>query len=433
MKGEETMKELLKNGMVYHQGVFSRLDVALDGGVIRGIGVSIPETNFDRVTNVSHLYIVPGFADVHVHLREPGFSYKERVSTGTLAGAHGGYTALCAMPNLQPPPDSLEHLQVQREIIARDAVVPVYPYGCLTVGQTGRGELADYESMAPYVPGFSDDGKGVQEEERMRSAMKRLAPLGKPVVAHCEDESLLRGGYIHDGAYARAHGHRGICSESEWGQVKRDLKLVEETGCRYHVCHVSARETVELIRQAKAKGLPVTCETAPHYLVLCDEDLQEEGRFKMNPPLRSREDMLALRQGILDGTIDCVATDHAPHTAEEKGKGLEGSLMGIVGLETAFPVLYTRLVLPGLLTLEELVERMAVRPREIFSLPGGSIEEGEPADLAFLDLETEYTIDPESFCSMGRSTPFAGWRVRGQAVRTMVNGRTVWEKHSTEK
>ena len=425
------MKELLKGGMVYRQGAFSRLDVALEGGVISGVGVSISPDGFDRVTDLSPFYLVPGFADVHVHLREPGFSYKERVATGTLAGARGGYTALCAMPNLQPPPDSLPHLRAQQEIIARDAVVRVYPYGCLTVGQTGRGELVDYESMAPCVPGFSDDGKGVQEEARMRAAMKRLAPLGKPVVAHCEDESLLNGGYIHDGAYARAHGHRGICSRSEWGQVERDLRLVEETGCPYHVCHGSTKETVELIRRAKAGGLPVTCETAPHYLTLCDEDLQEDGRFKMNPPLRGREDMLALRRGLLDGTIDCVATDHAPHTAEEKGKGLAGSLMGIVGLETAFPVLYTRLVLPGLLTLEELVDRMAVRPREIFRLPGGSIEAGEPADLAVLDLAEEYTIDPERFCSMGRSTPFAGWKVRGQAVRTMVNGRTVWEKPLT--
>ncbi len=427
------MKELLKGGMVYRQGAFSRLDVALEGGVISGVGVSISPDGFDRVADISPFYLVPGFADVHVHLREPGFSYKERVATGTLAGARGGYTALCAMPNLQPPPDSLPHLRAQQEIIARDAVVRVYPYGCLTVGQTGRGELVDYESMAPCVPGFSDDGKGVQEEARMRAAMKRLAPLGKPVVAHCEDESLLNGGYIHDGEYARAHGHRGICSRSEWGQVERDLRLVEETGCPYHVCHVSTKETVELIRRAKAEGLPVTCETAPHYLTLCDEDLQEDGRFKMNPPLRGREDMLALGRGLLDGTIDCVATDHAPHTAEEKGKGLAGSLMGIVGLETAFPVLYTRLVLPGLLTLGELVERMAVRPREIFRLPGGSIEAGEPADLAVLDLAEEYTIDPERFCSMGRSTPFAGWKVRGQAVRTMVNGRTVWEKPLTGK
>ena len=425
------MKELLKGGMVYRNGEFSRLDVALEGGVVRGLGVSISPEGFDRVTDLSSFHIVPGFADVHVHLREPGFSRKERIATGTLAGARGGYTALCAMPNLQPPPDSLPHLREEEELIARDARIPVYPYGCLTVGQTGRGELVDYEAMAPHVPGFSDDGKGVQEEERMRAAMKRLAPLGKPVVAHCEDESLLRGGYIHDGAYARAHGHRGISSESEWRQVERDLRLVEETGCRYHVCHVSAKETVELIRRAKEKGLPVSCETAPHYLTLCEEDLREEGRFKMNPPLRAREDMEALRRGLLDGTIDCVATDHAPHTAEEKDRGLAGSLMGIVGLETAFPVLYTRLVLPGILSLEGLVERMAVRPRELFRLPGGSITEGEPADLAVLDLSAEYTIDPERFCSMGRSTPFAGWKVRGQAVRTMANGRTVWEKPLT--
>ena len=422
------MKQLLTGGMAYTPTGFVLLDVAVNDGRISQIGAELSPDDETLVLDCSGKYIVPGFADVHVHLREPGFSYKETVATGTAAGARGGYTALCAMPNLNPPPDTPEHLEAEREAIRRDARIRVYPYGCITMGQTGRGAVTDLEALSRAgAVAFSDDGKGVQQEERMREAMERAAALGQMIVAHCEDESLLTGGWIHEGGYAAAHGHKGISSESEWKQVERDLKLAEETGCRYHVCHVSTRESVELIRQAKARGVQVTCETGPHYLVLCDEDLQEDGRFKMNPPLRGKEDRDALVAGLLDGTVDMIATDHAPHSAEEKGRGLEKSLMGIVGLETAFPVLYTHLVLPGILTLEQLVERMAVRPRQVFGLPGG-LEPGQPADLAVLELTEEYEIDPGTFLSMGRATPFAGWKVRGRNTMTMVNGRIVWQE-----
>ena len=374
--------------------------------------------------DASSFVILPGFVDVHVHLREPGFSYKETIRTGSLAAAHGGYTTVCAMPNLNPVPDSMETLQPELDAIQKDAVIRVLPYGAITKGEQG-GELADLDAMAPYVVGFSDDGKGVQDRDMMCRAMLEAKRLGKLIVAHCEDNSLLRGGYIHDGAYAKAHGHRGICSESEWRQVERDIKLAAETGCQYHVCHVSTKESVELIRRAKAAGLKVSGETAPHYLLLCDEDLQEDGRFKMNPPLRGREDREALRQAVADGTIEVIATDHAPHTAEQKSRGLAGSAMGIVGLECAFPLLYTYLVKPGLLTLEQLVERMSMAPRRIFGL-GGGLQAGEPADLTVFDLDAEYEIDPETFLSKGRATPFAGWRVAGRTLWTLVGGRTAY-------
>ena len=302
--------------------------------------------------------IVPGLCDVHVHFREPGFSYKETIASGSAAAAHGGYTAVCTMPNLDPVPDSAEHLQVQLDAIKCGAAIKVLPYGAITVGERGE-KLADMEAMSDKVCAFSDDGKGVQNDEMMREAMTAAKRLGKIIAAHCEDNSLLFGGYIHDGEYAKAHGHRGISSASEYKQIERDLRLAEETGCAYHVCHISTKESVELIRQAKARGVDVTCETAPHYLVLCDEDMQEDGRFKMNPPLRSLEDKQALIEGIKDGTIDMIATDHAPHSAEEKGRGLEKSLMGVVGLETAFPVLYTELVTKNIITLERLVELQA--------------------------------------------------------------------------
>lgn len=422
------MKRLLVGGMTYTPTGFFPLDVLIEDGRVVRIGRDISRSDSPAVLDCSGKYIVPGFADVHVHLREPGFSYKETVATGTAAGARGGYTALCSMPNLNPPPDTPEHLAVQLEAIRRDARIRVYPYGCITMGQTGRGEVTDMAALSQAgAVAFSDDGKGVQQEERMHEAMERAAALGQMIVAHCEDESLLTGGWIHEGVYAAAHGHKGISSASEWKQVERDLKLAEETGCRYHVCHVSTKESVELIRQAKARGVRVTCETGPHYLVLCDEDLQEDGRFKMNPPLRGKEDRDALIAGLLDGTVDMIATDHAPHSAEEKGRGLEKSLMGIVGLETAFPVLYTHLVLPGVLTLEQLVERMSVRPRQVFGLPGG-LEPGQPADLAVLELTEEYEIDPGTFLSMGRATPFAGWKVRGRNTMTMVEGQIVWQE-----
>lgn len=363
--------------------------------------------------------IVPGLCDVHVHFREPGFSYKETIASGSAAAAHGGYTAVCTMPNLDPVPDSAEHLQVQLDAIKRGAAIKVLPYGAITVGEKGE-KLADMEAMSDKVCAFSDDGKGVQNDEMMREAMTAAKRLGKIIAAHCEDNSLLFGGYIHDGEYARMHGHRGISSASEYKQIERDLRLAEETGCAYHVCHISTKESVELIRQAKAHGVNVTCETAPHYLVLCDEDMQEDGRFKMNPPLRSREDKKALIEGINDGTIDMIATDHAPHSAEEKGRGLEKSLMGIVGLETAFPVLYTELVTKNIITLDRLVELMSFKPKERFGIDTNN-------DFAVFDISEAYKIDPEDFLSMGRATPFAGREVFGRCLLTVHNGKVVYK------
>lgn len=363
--------------------------------------------------------IVPGLCDVHVHFREPGFSYKETIASGSAAAAHGGYTAVCTMPNLDPVPDSAEHLQVQLDAIKRGAAIKVLPYGAITVGEKGE-RLADMESISDKVCAFSDDGKGVQNDEMMREAMTAAKRLGKIIAAHCEDNSLLFGGYIHDGEYAKAHGHRGISSASEYKQIERDLRLAEETGCAYHVCHISTKESVELIRQAKARGVDVTCETAPHYLVLCDEDIQEDGRFKMNPPLRSREDKKALIEGIKDGTIDMIATDHAPHSAEEKGRGLEKSLMGVVGLETAFPVLYTELVMKNIITLDRLVELMSFKPKERFGIDTNN-------DFAVFDISEAYKIDPEDFLSMGRATPFAGREVFGRCLLTVHNGKVVYK------
>lgn len=363
--------------------------------------------------------IVPGLCDVHVHFREPGFSYKETIASGSAAAAHGGYTAVCTMPNLDPVPDSAEHLQVQLDAIKRGAAIKVLPYGAITVGEKGE-KLADMEAMSDKVCAFSDDGKGVQNDEMMREAMTAAKRLSKIIAAHCEDNSLLFGGYIHDGEYARMHGHRGISSASEYRQIERDLRLAEETGCAYHVCHISTKESVELIRQAKARGVNVTCETAPHYLVLCDEDMQEDGRFKMNPPLRSREDKKALIEGIKDGTIDMMATDHAPHSAEEKGRGLEKSLMGVVGLETAFPVLYTELVMKNIITLDRLVELMSFKPKERFGIDTNN-------DFAVFDISEAYKIDPEDFLSMGRATPFAGREVFGRCLLTVHNGKVVYK------
>lgn len=363
--------------------------------------------------------IVPGLCDVHVHFREPGFSYKETIASGSAAAAHGGYTAVCTMPNLDPVPDSAEHLQVQLDAIKRGAAIKVLPYGAITVGEKGE-RLADMEAISDKVCAFSDDGKGVQNDEMMREAMTAAKRLGKIIAAHCEDNSLLFGGYIHDGEYARMHGHRGISSASEYKQIERDLRLAEETGCAYHVCHISTKESVELIRQAKARGVDVTCETAPHYLVLCDEDMQEDGRFKMNPPLRSREDKKALIEGIKDGTIDMIATDHAPHSAEEKGRGLEKSLMGVVGLETAFPVLYTELVMKNIITLDRLVELMSFKPKERFGIDTNN-------DFAVFDISEAYKIDPEDFLSMGRATPFAGREVFGRCLLTVHNGKVVYK------
>ena len=368
----------------------------------------------------SSYVVFPGFCDVHVHFREPGFSYKETIESGSRAAARGGYTAVCTMPNLNPVPDSRENLQKQLEIIEKDACIHIYPYGAITVGEKGQ-TLADLKDMADNVIAFSDDGKGVQSDEMMRQAMCRAKALGKMIVAHCEVESLLRGGYIHDGQYAHTHGHRGICSESEYAQIERDLRLVEETGVAYHICHVSAKESVELIRQAKARGINVTAETGPHYLVMDDSDLQEEGRFKMNPPLRGKEDRQALIAGILDGTIDMIATDHAPHSAEEKERGLESSAFGIVGIETAFPVLYTHLVKPGILPLEKLIDLLANNPRKRFGIPLGE-------DYTVWDLEKTFTVDPEDFLSKGKATPFVGWELTGQCVMTVCDGKVVYRR-----
>ena len=371
---------------------------------------------FDPAVSYS---VFPGFCDVHVHLREPGFSYKETIHSGTAACARGGYTAVCSMPNLNPVPDSREHLDQQLRIIERDACIHVYPYGAITVGEKGE-QLADLTAMAPDVVGFSDDGRGVQRDEMMLKAMEEAKKLGKLIVAHCEVNELLRGGYIHEGAYAAAHGHRGICSESEWAQIARDIELVKKAGCAYHVCHISTKESVEIIRKAKAEGVNITCETGPHYLVMDDSFLQEDGRFKMNPPLRSPEDRLALIRGIQDGTIDMIATDHAPHSAEEKARGLEKSAFGVVGIETAFPICYTYLVKTGIITMERLIELLVDNPRKRFGLPLGT-------DYSIWDLDAEYEIDPAEFLSLGKATPFEGWRVQGKCLATVCDGKIVWQ------
>ena len=403
---------VLNNAQVFRSGVFSRNDVSvsLGGGVSRAVS--------PVCVDASSFVVLPGFVDVHVHLREPGFSYKETIRSGSLAAAHGGYTTVCAMPNLNPVPDSMEHLQPELDAIRRDAVIRVLPYGAITEGEKGE-KLADLDAMAPYVVAFSDDGKGVQDREMMRAAMLKAKQLGRLIVAHCEDNSLLHGGYIHDGAYAKAHGHRGICSESEWRPIQRDLELVRETGCGYHVCHISTKESVDLIRKAKAEGLDVTCETGPHYLLLDDSCLQEDGCFKMNPPLRDKADREALLEGLADGTIDMIATDHAPHSAEEKGRGLEKSAMGIVGLETAFPLLYTELVEPGVISMERLMELLHDAPCRRFNIP---------TDTGFtvFDLNDTYRIDPADFLSMGKATPFTGWEVQGRCLLTAAGETAVW-------
>lgn len=420
------MKMILKNAFVYNGNRIERADVWIADGRIIDISPDIGiQEDAVSIFEFDNCLILPGLIDVHVHLREPGFFYKESIATGTAAAAHGGYTAVCAMPNLDPPPDSLSNLAVQTECIRRDALVHVYPYGTITKGRKGV-QLSDFAALRGHVVAVSDDGSGVQSEEMMRAAMQMAARCHVILAAHCEDTALLHGGYIHDGAYAAAHGHAGICSESEWGQIARDLRLVRETGCAYHVCHVSTKESVELIRRAKAEGLDVTCETGPHYLLLCDGDLQEDGRFKMNPPLRSAEDRAALLEGVCDGTIDMIATDHAPHSAEEKGKGLAGSAMGIVGLETAFPLLYTYLVKKQRrLTLEQLIRLMHDNPAARFGI-GTPLQPGQPADLTVFDLHAESVIDPAQFLSKGKSTPFAGWRVQGRCRMTLVDGKMVW-------
>ncbi len=417
------MTYLLKNAVVYWNGNWEQRDIAIRDGIV----VSALETP-DVVFSLDKCYIFPGFTDVHVHFREPGFSYKETIASGSAAAARGGYTTVCTMPNLDPVPDSPAHLAQQLRLIRDTAKIHVVPYGAITVGRKGDC-LAELETMAADVCGFSDDGSGVQNDSIMRRAMQEARRLGKIIAAHCEDERLLRGGYIHDGKYAADRGHRGICSESEWGQIARDLELVRETGCAYHVCHISTKESVELIRKAKKEGLDVTCETGPHYLAFCDEQLKEDGRFKMNPPLRSAADRDALLEGVIDGTIDMIATDHAPHSVEEKSRGLADSAMGVVGLETAFPALYTWLVRQGYVSLERLMALLHDNPNRRFGF-ADTLAEGRPANLSVWDLGRSETVEPDRFQSMGRATPFAGVRLWGVCRMTFCDGELVWEENA---
>lgn len=415
---------VLKGGRVFSGGKSFEADVVVCGDRIAEVTPEAAILPGDKIVDCRGRWVSAGLVDLHVHLREPGFSSKETIATGTAAAAHGGFTTVCAMPNLEPAPDSLENLRRETAIIERDAVVKVLPYATITRRRAGR-EIVDFAALKPYVAAFSDDGSGVQDDDMMLAAMRAAAANDCIIAAHCEVNSLLHGGYIHDGAYAAAHGHKGISSESEWRQIERDIRLAEQTGCRYHVCHISTKESVALIRDAKRSGVRITCETGPHYLTMCDADLREEGRFKMNPPIRSAADRNALIEGVQDGTIDVIATDHAPHTAEEKSRGLAGSAMGVAGLETSFAVIYTKLVMAGIISPERMIELMAEAPRRIFAL-GGGLAAGEKADIAVFDLDNEFTVDPATFLSKGRSTPFEGWRLHGQTILTLVDGRTAY-------
>jgi len=417
---------LIKGAKVWTNGAFEVCDVRMCEGVLTELQPTIQPIEGEMVVLAEGKVLLPGLVDMHVHLREPGYGYKETIATGTAAAAKGGFTTVCTMPNLNPAPDSLANLEEQLRLIREEAKVEVLPYATITRERRG-GELIDYKSLAPYVAGFSDDGTGVQSQEVMSEAMAAIAQTGGLLAAHCEVESLLRGGYIHDGEWCKTHGHKGICSESEWREVERDIELAEQTGCRLHICHISTKESVELIRKAKARGVKVSCETAPHYLVLCDEDMREEGRFKMNPPLRSRADMEALRRGLADGTIDVVATDHAPHSAEEKSRGLAGSAMGVVGIETSLAAIYTFMVGGGIISLERMVEVMSLRARQLLGLAGGLIV-GERVDATLVDFRSEYNVDTATFLSKGRSTPFEGMRLRGEVEMTIAAGRVVYEK-----
>ena len=418
------MSILLKNAKVYTEHSFSNADIVIENGSIVSVG-EVVSSFAGEIIDCAGKYIFPGFVDVHVHFREPGFSYKETIKSGSMAAARGGYTSVCTMPNLNPCPDSTENLKLQLDLIKKDAVINVYPFGTITKGEKGE-ELADIEDICNDVIGFSDDGRGVQSDDMMLSAMKKAKKLDKIISAHCEVNDLLFGGYIHDGEYARLNGHKGICSESEWKQIERDIELCKETGVKYHVCHISAKESVEIIRKAKADGVDITCETGPHYLVMNDMMLKDEGRFKMNPPIRSEEDRLALIEGILDGTVDMIATDHAPHSAEEKSKGLAGSNMGITGLETSFPVMFTKLVQNNIISLEKLINLMSIAPAERFGIESG-IKTGNKADLCVFDLDEEYIINSSDFVSMGKATPFEGEKVKGKCILTICNGNIVYK------
>ena len=420
---------LFRNGQVWKDGAFSRLDIRAVGGIVTETAPVLYSLEGEETFDLTGLSVFPGFADVHVHLREPGFSYKETIRTGSMACARGGYTTVCAMPNVDPVPDCDEGLAVQEDIIRRDAVIDVRPYASITRGRKGCGEVVDVAALAPRVCGFSDDGTGVWDADAMRTAMTRVAEADSILAAHCEDLTLIpKGGAIHDGSFAREHVIPGIPSESEWGPIARDVKLAAETGCRYHVCHVSAKESVEVIRRAKAEGVDVTCETGPHYLLLCQDDLRDLGRFKMNPPLRDSADREALLAGVLDGTIDMIATDHAPHSAEEKSKGLARSAMGVVGIETAFPLLYTCLVETGRVPLGRIIEMLTDAPRRRFRIDGG-LNVGDRLALCAFDLHTEETIDPDRFLSMGRATPFEGWTVHAACRLTVIGDRVAWKEN----
>ena len=414
LEGWLFMNLLLKGAKICDTKAVYKSDILIKNGLITDFG-SIDLINPDiKVISLENYTVFPGFVDVHVHLREPGFFYKETIDTGTKAALKGGFTTVCAMPNLNPVPDSYENLY-----IPKDAHVNVIPYGSITKGQQGK-ELSNFEELAPYIAGFSDDGRGVQDEDLMLRAMKKAKQLNKIIAAHCEDDTLLNGGYIHDGIYAKKHNHKGITSESEWRQLERDIRLIKKTGVSYHVCHISTKESVNLIRKAKKEGLDITAETAPHYLILCDEDIEDHGRFKMNPPIRAKEDREALIAGLLDGTIDMIATDHAPHTHEEKSKGLEKSLFGVVGLETAFPVMYTYFVKTGLCNLQTLISWFHTNPIKRFSI-NQSFEIGSPANLCVFNLEKSYKINPDTFSSKGKSTPFEGMLVYGEHIMTILN------------
>ena len=421
-------RTIIKNGFVVGVG---KQDIAITDGRISERGEHIEPTAEDRIIDAEGLVVAPAFVDVHVHLREPGFGYKERIATGTMAAARGGYTTVCSMPNLNPVPDSVENLKAQQDIIDRDAKIEVLPYAAITIGRKGE-ELVDMASLVGKVCAFSDDGSGVQVDGMMERAMTEAVKHDQLIAAHCEVEELLKGGYIHDGEYAKAHGHKGICSESEWEQVKRDIEIAERLGCRYHVCHISTKETVQLVREAKARGVKVTCETGPHYLIFTDMDLEEDARWKMNPPLRSAEDRAALVEGIKDGTIDMIATDHAPHSVEEKSRGLKDSAMGIVGLETAFAALNTHLVRKGVITMERLVELMSLNPRKVFRIAGG-LNEGDRADVVLLDTEKEWRVDSEKFYSMGRISMFDGREMTGDVVMTLHRGEIVYDNTAKTK
>ena len=423
------MSLVLQNGNVFVKDRFVKTNVFICDGIVVSISNDTP-LDTDTVFDMDNYFIFPGFIDVHTHLREPGFFYKETVESGTKAAAHGGFTSICSMPNLNPVPDSVENINKQLDIIKKDALINVYPYGSITKGEAGN-ELSDIFKMRNSAIAYSDDGRGVQSDGMMKKAMEEVKKVNKILAAHCEVNDLLNGGYIHDGEYARLHNHKGICSESEYAQIARDIELAKKTGVKYHVCHISTKESVELIRQAKKDGVDITCETGPHYLVFDDMDLQEDGRFKMNPPIRSKEDKKALIEGIIDGTIDMIATDHAPHSAEEKSKGLEKSNMGVVGLETSFGVMYTHFVKTGIITLEKLVKLLNTNAKKRFGI-GTEIKVGDKADITVFDLNEEYKVNPDEFLSKGKSTPFEGMNLYGKCKMTICNGRIIWNEILTE-